>query len=189
MGRGQSCHFESILGFCGLELVNRLAAARLALALPSCDRLRDVVSGGGVRASRLAAAPPPAYAWASFDGSTLIESGASGLADGLGAGADDRRSGRIASVTSVVALGVMRIVEQGGSISIGRFRYFGIGCAIPFSGPPITLRLLLSHRSSLRDEIDYAIPSARRFATRSPSRRFDARTRRAILPLFEPHFP
>src|ERR1700712_4146139 len=58
---------------------------------------------------------PPTYAWATFDRSGLTASGASGLAD------RPRRRAltidspvRVASVSKlVVALGVMRLVEQG----------------------------------------------------------------------------
>lgn len=104
----------------------------------------------------------PAYAWASFDGSRMIQSGASGLADrarGRALTIDD--PARIASVTKlVVALGVMRMVEQG-RLDLDRdvSDYLGWRLRNPaFPDRPITLRLLLSHRSSLRDEIDYAIP-------------------------------
>jgi len=68
---------------------------------------------------------------------------------------------RIASVSKlVVALGVMRLVEAGTldldadvSERLGwRLRHPG------FPDVPITLRLLLSHRSGLSDAADYAIP-------------------------------
>jgi CubicO group peptidase (beta-lactamase class C family) len=109
-----------------------------------------------------AASPAPAYAWATFDRSGLTASGVSGLAD--------RASGRpltidgpvrIASISKlVVALGVMRLVEQG-RLDLDRdvSDYLGWSLRNPaFPDRPITLRLLLSHRSSLRDGIDYAIP-------------------------------
>ena len=105
---------------------------------------------------------PPAYAWATFDRSGLTASGASGLAD--------RASGRpltidspvrVASVSKLeVALGVMRLVEQG-KLDLDRdvSDYLGWRLRNPaFPDRPITLRLLLSHRSSLRDGVDYAIP-------------------------------
>lgn len=104
----------------------------------------------------------PAYAWATFDRNGIISSGASGLADRA-----RRRPltiddpARIASVSKlVVALGAMRLVEQG-RLDLDRdvSDYLGWPLRNPaFPDRPITLRLLLSHRSSLRDGIDYAIP-------------------------------
>jgi CubicO group peptidase (beta-lactamase class C family) len=106
--------------------------------------------------------PPPAYAWATFDRSGLTESGASGLADRARRRALTIDSPvRIASVSKLaVALGVMRLVEQG-RLDLDRdvSDYLGWGLRNPaFPDRPITLRLLLSHRSSLRDGVDYAIP-------------------------------
>ena len=107
-------------------------------------------------------APPPAYAWAAFDRSGITASGASGLADR----ARRRRltiddPARIGSVTKlVVALGVMRLVEQG-RLDLDRdvSDYLGWALRNPaFADRPISLRLLLSHRSSLKDGIDYAVP-------------------------------
>lgn len=122
---------------------------------------------------------PPAYAWATFDRTAIIASGARGLADrarGRLLTIDDPV--RIASITKlVVALGVMRMVEQG-RLDLDRdiSDYLGWSLRNPaFPDRPITLRLLLSHRSSLRDEIDYAIPlgTALRDALADP-RAFDA---------------
>jgi CubicO group peptidase (beta-lactamase class C family) len=68
---------------------------------------------------------------------------------------------RIASISKLAAaLGVMRLVEQG-RLDLDRdvSDYLGWSLRNPaFPDRPITLRLLLSHRSSLRDGIDYAIP-------------------------------
>ena len=109
-------------------------------------------------------APPPqvAYAWASFDREGIEESGASGYAQRAANRAltiDDPV--RIASISKlVVALGVMRLVEQG-RLDLDRDVSDGLGWPLrnpAFPDRPITLRLLLSHRSSLRDSIDYAIP-------------------------------
>jgi CubicO group peptidase (beta-lactamase class C family) len=113
----------------------------------------------------LPASPPPAaaaYAWARFDVRGIIASGASGFADraaGRRLTIDD--PARIASISKLhVALGVMRLVEQG-RLDLDRdvSDYLGWRLRNPaFPDAPITLRLLLSHRSSLRDGIDYAIP-------------------------------
>jgi len=105
---------------------------------------------------------PQRHAWATFDGRRILAGEALGLAD--------RRTGRrltlddpvrIASITKlVVALGVMRLVEQGlldldGDVS----HWLGWQLRNPaFPDAPITLRQLLSHSSGLRDEVDYAVP-------------------------------
>jgi len=104
----------------------------------------------------------PAYAWASFDGTGITGSGASGLADRSRNRAltiDDPV--RIASISKlVVALGVMRMVEET-RLQLDRdvSDYLGWRLRNPaYPHRPITLRLLLGHRSSLRDGVDYAIP-------------------------------
>jgi len=108
--------------------------------------------------------PPPgvAYAWATFDRTGITASGATGLADraqGRAMTIDDPV--RIASISKlVVALGVMRMVEAG-TLDLDRdvSDYLGWTLRNPaFADRPITLRLLLSHTSSLTDNIDYAIP-------------------------------
>lgn len=113
-------------------------------------------------------APPPAapasqsHAWATFDARGVIRSGAAGVADratGRAVTIDDPV--RIASITKLhVALGVMRLVEQGkldldGDVS----DTLGWRLRNPaFPDRPITLRMILSHTSSLRDGVDYALP-------------------------------
>lgn len=113
---------------------------------------------------RLADAPPAhaAYAWATFDSRGIVRSAAAGPADRGGGRAltlDDPV--RIASVSKlVVALAAMRMVEQG-KLDLDRdvSDYLGWRLRNPaFPDQPITLRMLLSHRSSLRDEVDYVIP-------------------------------
>lgn len=105
---------------------------------------------------------PPAFAWATFDRNGITASGASGFADrarGRALTIDDPV--RIASITKLaVALGVMRLVEQR-RLDLGRdvSDYLGWPLRNPtYPDRPITLELLLSHLSSLRDEVDYAIP-------------------------------
>ena len=68
---------------------------------------------------------------------------------------------RIASITKLVtALGVLRLVEQGRldlDTDIGR--YLGYEVRNPhFPQAPVTLRMLLTHTSSLRDDADYVFP-------------------------------
>lgn len=121
-----------------------------------------------------------AHAWVTFDHSKLIESGASGLADrseGRALTIDD--PARIASVSKlVVALGAMRLVEQG-ILDLDEDVSAKLGWRLRnphFRDRPITLRMLLSHQSSIGDEIDYAIPFGRtlRNALADPAA-FDAR--------------
>ncbi|MFD1610350.1 serine hydrolase domain-containing protein [Sphingomonas tabacisoli] len=76
-----------------------------------------------------------------------------------GAGADDPV--RVASISKLItALGVMRLVESGTlDLDSDVSRWLGWSLRNPaFPDRPITLRLLLSHRSSLKDGVDYAIP-------------------------------
>lgn len=120
----------------------------------------------GCEGISLTTAPPPpgvSYAWVKFDASGLRESGASGLADR----AQNRRLTiadpvRVASVSKlVVALGVMRLVEQG-RVNLDEDVSGRLGWQVrnpTFPDRPITLRLLLSHRSSLKDDNEaYVIP-------------------------------
>jgi len=104
----------------------------------------------------------PATAWATFDRSGVTASGATGLADRTyGRALTVDSPVRIASISKlVVALGVMRLVEQG-RLDLDRDVSDDLGWSLrnpAFPDRPITLRLLLSHRSSLRDDVDYAIP-------------------------------
>jgi CubicO group peptidase (beta-lactamase class C family) len=133
--------------------MRRLLPVLLSLALAAC-------AGTPARAPL----PPPAanHAWAVFDSRGIVASGAGGLADrasGRALTIDDPV--RIASITKLhVALGVMRMVEQG-KLDLDRdvSAWLGWSPRNPaFPGRPITLRLLLSHRSSLRDDVDYALP-------------------------------
>lgn len=117
-------------------------------------------------------APPPdapaglSHAWVTFDPDRVRGSGASGLADrttGRAVTIDDPV--RIASVSKlVVALGVMRLVEQGRlDLDADVSRELGWTLRNPaYTDVPITLRMLLSHTSSLKDEGDnYVIPLGR----------------------------
>jgi CubicO group peptidase (beta-lactamase class C family) len=68
---------------------------------------------------------------------------------------------RVASVSKlVVAIGVLRLVEQGKlNLDADVSRILGWKLRNPaFPDAPISLRLLLSHRSSLTDTVDYVLP-------------------------------
>ena len=107
-------------------------------------------------------AAPVATARVEFDTRRIGVGSVTGIADRQTARAatvDDPV--RMASVSKlVVALGVMRLVEAG-KLDLDRdvSGYLGWSLRNPsFPDVPITLRLLLSHTASLRDDVDYAIP-------------------------------
>jgi CubicO group peptidase (beta-lactamase class C family) len=109
-----------------------------------------------------ARAEPPATVAVTFDRHSVRPVLAEGLADratGRGVTADDPV--RVASISKLVtALGVMRLVDQK-RLDLDRdvSDYLGWKLRHPaFPDKPITLRLLLSHRSGLTDEADYLIP-------------------------------
>lgn len=112
---------------------------------------------------RVAAVEPVAEAGVAFDRNGERGSFARGLADprnGRAVTPDDPV--RIASISKlVVAIGVLRLVEQGKiDLDSDVSRWLGWPLRNPsFPDRAITLRMLLSHTSSLRDHDDqYAIP-------------------------------
>lgn len=110
--------------------------------------------------------PPGTFAWVRFDTAGVRASGVSGFADrarGRDLTIDDPV--RIASVSKLfVALGVMRLVEQGRlDLDADVSDWLGWRLRNPaYPQTPITLRLLLSHRSSLQDDAGYIIPLGER---------------------------
>ena len=115
-------------------------------------------------------AVPAATLRVAFDTRRIGASAATGFADRATARAvtaDDPV--RIASLSKfVVALGVMRMVEAN---TLGLDQdvsgYLGWALRNPsYPGVPITLRMLLSHTSSLRDDADYVIPLGQTIRTR-----------------------
>ncbi len=106
--------------------------------------------------------PAPAAARLRFTRDALGAAWTQGIADrttGRPVTIDDPV--RIASISKlVVALGVMRLVEAG-KLDLDRdvSHWLGWRPRNPaFPDEPITLRLLLSHRSSLTDAVDYVLP-------------------------------
>jgi CubicO group peptidase (beta-lactamase class C family) len=103
--------------------------------------------------------PPVAQVRVDFDGQGITAQYTSGLADtttGRPVSIDDQV--RIASISKLVlAIGVMRLVEQN-QLDLDRdvSDYLGWPLRHPaFPETPITLRLLLSHRSGLTDDAGY----------------------------------
>lgn len=127
-------------------------------------QLRAAVLIAVLAATACGTAPgaPIAEVRVAFNGGGVVSSSVTGYAD-LAAGrlvtTDDPV--RVASISKlVVAIGVMRLVEQGVlsldedvSLKLGwRLRHPG------FPDRPITLRLLLSHRTGLTDATSYVLP-------------------------------
>lgn len=107
--------------------------------------------------------PPVTQVGVAFDRNSEVASFAEGLADpktGRAVTVDD--PARVASISkTVVAVGVMKLVEQGRlDLDADVSRWIGWPLRNPaFPDRPITLRMLLSHTSSIRDHDDqYAIP-------------------------------
>ncbi len=107
-------------------------------------------------------AAPPATVRVDFDArriTPVIVEGVANRVSGRAVSIDDPV--RIASVSKLyVALGVMRLVDQG-KLNLDRdvSDYLGWRVRNPaFPDAPITLRLLLSHQSSVTDGADYLIP-------------------------------
>lgn len=110
----------------------------------------------------LLAAAVPATVAVRFDRHHAVAVLAEGAADrATGRPADARSPVRIASISKLVAaLGVMRLVDYG-TLDLDRdvSDYLGWRLRNPaFPDAVITLRLLLSHRSSLSDDAGYIIP-------------------------------
>lgn len=110
----------------------------------------------------LASASPVASVRVEFNQRGEVRAEATGFADidaKRAITADDPV--RVASISKlVVAIGVMRLVEQG-KLDLDKdvALYLGWPLRNPaFPDKPITLRWLLSHRSSLTDTIDYVLP-------------------------------
>ncbi len=105
------------------------------------------------------AAEPVATVRVAFDRAGIVDTNAEGPADiaaGRAVSADDPV--RIASISKLVAaIGVMRLVEAGKlDLDADVSRTLGRRLRHPhFPNRPITLRLLLSHRSSLTDAAGY----------------------------------
>jgi CubicO group peptidase (beta-lactamase class C family) len=105
---------------------------------------------------------PAGYVFVEFDREGIVEFEARGLADRARHRAltiDDPV--RIASVSKLaVALGVLRLVEAD-TLDLDRDVSDWLGWKLrnpAFPDRPISLRMLMSHRSGLRDAVDYAIP-------------------------------
>jgi CubicO group peptidase (beta-lactamase class C family) len=125
----------------------------ICLALSGCATVPGVLS---------TASPSSSQAWVSFDRQKFSDIGAEGFADiSARRPVSSRDLVRVASVSKlVVALGVMRLVQEG-KVNLDDDVSAALGWNLrnaAYPDQPITLRHLLSHRSSLRDDGEsYAI--------------------------------
>ena len=115
-----------------------------------------------------AAAGPPASVRVAFDRDGVGRMRAAGLADRqTGRRVTPADPVRIASISKLVtAIGVMRLVEAG-TLDLDADVSTRLGFRVrnpAFPDTPITLRLLLSHRSSLRDDAGYVLPLGSRLS-------------------------
>lgn len=108
------------------------------------------------------ASVPPAEAVVTFDATRILATRTAGVADrttGRAVTIDD--PARVASVSKlVVALAVMRLIEAG-TLNLDADVADTLGWRLrnpAFPDTAVTLRQLLSHRSSLTDGIDYIVP-------------------------------
>ncbi len=127
---------------------------RVARALSACNLLGMLLIVGLAHA-----AAPVAIVRVAFDryGVTAVQTyGFADIAAGRRVTADDPV--RVASISKMVtAIGVMRLVEAGKlDLDADASRYLGFKLRNPaFPDVPISLRMLMSHRSSLSDEAGY----------------------------------
>jgi CubicO group peptidase (beta-lactamase class C family) len=133
-----------------------LCSALLAMLVAGC-----AVPQARVETAKSVAVVQPARVKVDFSANRITPDFASGDAGVAGrpVGVDDPV--RVASISKlVVALGAMRLAEQG-KLDLDRDvgAYLGWQVRNPaFPDAPITMRHLLSHRSGLRDAIDYIVP-------------------------------
>ncbi len=104
----------------------------------------------------------PASVRVTFDRNGVTAVAATGLADrATGRPVNADSPARIASISKLItAIGVMRLVEAGKlDLDADVSPLMGFTVRNPaFPNVPITLRLIMSHRSSLSDGADYALP-------------------------------
>ena len=131
--------------------------------MKACSILLFLVAGCAAVPRAEAPIPPIAQAGVAFDRNGERGSFADGLADPkTGRTITPEDPVRVASISKLgVAIGVMRLVEQG-KLDLDADVSSRLGWSLrnpAFPNRPITLRMLLSHTSSVRDHDDqYAIP-------------------------------
>ncbi len=115
----------------------------------------------GAKASATDRLAQPAQVRVDFNKSKIVKSEVSGEAGVVGRNVSIDDPARVASISKlVVALGAMRLAEQG-KLDLDRDVGLYLGWRVrnpAFPDTPVTMRHLLSHRSGLRDRIDYIVP-------------------------------
>jgi CubicO group peptidase (beta-lactamase class C family) len=136
--------------------MKHLCTLLLAMLAASC-----AVPQAEVETPKAPASIQPARVKVDFTATAISKSVASGNAGVAGRAVTIDDPVRVASISKLVAaLGVMRLAEQG-KIDLDRDigAYLGWQVRNPaFPDTPVTMRQLLSHRSGLRDRIDYIVP-------------------------------
>lgn len=145
-------------------------ATALALALPAAPARAGAeppsaatpATAPAPSAGPAASPGPVAMVRVTFDRAGITGARASGLADiATGRAVTVNDPVRVASISKlVVALGVLRLVEAGTlDLDSDVSRWLGYSVRNPaFPDRPISLRLLLSHRSGLTDDAGYVLP-------------------------------
>ncbi|ANY20951.1 D-alanyl-D-alanine carboxypeptidase precursor [Tsuneonella dongtanensis] len=120
------------------------------------------MSAAPANAEEIPRQDPVGWARVTFDRGGITSQAAGGVADlATGRPLTVEDPARVASISKlVVAIGVMRLVEQGTlDLDADVSRYLSRPFRNPtFPDSPITLRMLLAHTSSLTDTVDYVLP-------------------------------
>lgn len=130
-------------------------------ALLACVMLAGCAASPVVEAGEAVGAIQPAEVTVGFTATKIDTGFATGDAGVAGRAVTIDDPVRVASISKlVVALGVMRLVDEGKiDLDDDVGTYLGWRVRNPaFPEAPITMRHLLSHRSGLRDKIDYIVP-------------------------------
>lgn len=130
--------------------------------LPAALILAAAMTAAPTHAEEIPRQDPVGWARVTFDRNGVTSQAAGGMSDlatGRALTIDD--PARVASISKlVVAIGVMRLVEQGVlDLDEDISRHLGRRLRnSAFPDAPISLRMLLSHTSSLTDTVDYVLP-------------------------------
>ena len=135
-----------------------LAIARAVAGLVAATMLAAPVMAQQTVGPQL---PRPANILIDFGTKKIVKSSVTGDAGVLGRAVSANDPVRVASISKLVtAMAAMRLVDEG-KLDLDRDINLYLGYSIrnpAYPDVPITMRLLLTHRSSIRDGIDYIMP-------------------------------